>query len=105
MPNFTVKRRVSLAGISDDWDDRCHILVKPLKLEDMAKESANLKDEQLIQMAIDRVKSNFVSGQVLGDDGNMVDLKSADDLDPFILVALDRIKDAMTGEDLKKSTS
>ena len=82
MPRITITKRVSLAGLSEGWDD-CYAIVAPARYRDYEEvsqlETSMLTQAQLIKTEMDLVKSHLVAGKIKvhGDD-NFVDLEPAD---------------------------
>lgn len=102
---LAIGKRLSLAGIADDWDDRCYIVLRPMTYDDRAAASeiadglTNAEAQQIIKKAI---KDHTLSGKVLvyGTDGSPVlaDIL-AEDLDLFDVNTMDLLYAKITGQE------
>ncbi len=92
-------KKVSLADISDGWDDKAYVLMKPMRIEHMRAIHALDIDTNNKELTAEKVKATesiedifvslFVRGKVYDIDGNLVDAE-ADDIRDLFLLAADR---------------
>jgi hypothetical protein len=89
---LAVTKRVSLAGIAEDWDDDCYALVTPMSIKDY-RDFDELKVDGMTEAKAAGIESqfvldHFVSGRVkiLKDDGS---LESADMVPEDVTASID----------------
>ena len=116
MSKISILRKVSLHDISEGWDERCYINLKPLSISDIKSlqdlgvnhesiKTPNKKDgsgDQALLKVIDLIKDKFENGKGMNAEGEIVSLDK-DDLDIILPLAITRINDKLIGRDLKES--